>query len=288
LAIAAVDRDDRCVMLTGAAARGHARREGHNVLEPARRRTSVAASIVVARRTSPIWPFAVPVAWPPMGQDDDPYRMYLVVRRGAFDDLETGGVLAGAAAVACLRRFADDPDHAEAIAAWRERPGKVTLRARGGQWDQVLQHESFTYAGDLDGAAVLALAPQRRSERSETLTKLQAMASALAPPPTADVAPAADAAGRMTYIINPSLAMSTGKTMAQVAHAATMSVATGRVEPWVRAGCPGRVVVPAKQALFDALCTTDAPTLSAKVEDAGLTEVAPGTITVLAIPPAPA
>jgi peptidyl-tRNA hydrolase len=214
-------------------------------------------------------------------EDDDPYRMYLVVRRGAFEDLETGGVLAGAAAVACLRRFEDDPEHAEAIAAWRERPGKVTLRARGGQWDQVLRHESFTYAGDLDGAAVLAIAPQRRSERSENLTKLQALASALTPPPSVEQAPRAD--DRMTYIINPALDMSTGKTMAQIAHAATMSAATGRVEQWVQDGCPGRVVVPATTALFDAIRTT--ATLSAKVEDAGLTEVAPGTITVLAIPP---
>jgi peptidyl-tRNA hydrolase len=221
-------------------------------------------------------------------EDDDPYRMYLVVRRGAFDELETGGVLAGAAAVACLRRFEDDPDHSEAVAAWRERPGKVTLRARGGQWDQVLQHESFTYAGDLDGAAVLALAPQRRSARSETLVKLQAMASALTPPPTVDAPPASATDGRITYVVNPSLAMSTGKTMAQIAHAATLSAATGDLEAWVGDGCPGRVVVPTAQALFDALCTTGAPALSAKVEDAGLTEVPPGTITVLAIAPAAA
>jgi|1186.fasta_scaffold161259_1 peptidyl-tRNA hydrolase len=217
---------------------------------------------------------------------DDPYRMYLVVRRGAFDDLETGGVLAGAAAVACIRRFEQDPERCEALAAWRERPGKVTLRARGGQWTDVLEHEDFTYAGDLDGAAVLALPPRRRSERSETLTKLQALSSELEPPPTTDLPPEPDPDGRMTYIINPSLEMSTGKTMAQVAHAATMSAATGALEHWVALGCPGRVVVPATQHLFDALCTTGAVRLSAKVEDAGLTEVPPGTITVLALPPA--
>lgn len=217
---------------------------------------------------------------------DDPYRMFLVVRRAAFDDLETGGVLAGAAAVACLRRFGEDPDYAEAIAAWRRRPGKVTLRARGGQWDHVLQQELFTYAGDLDGAAVLALPPRRRSERSETLTKLQAMASELTPVPTIDTAPAPDPAGRITYIINPALEMSAGKAMAQIAHAATMSAATGTVEDWVAAGCPGRVFTPATPGLFDALCASGGA-LSAKVEDAGLTEVPPGTITVLAIPPAP-
>src|SRR3954467_7395474 len=92
---------------------------------------------------------------------DDPYRMYLVVRRGAFDDLETRGVLAGAAAVACIRRFEQDPERCEALAAWRERPGKVTLRARGGQWTDVLEHEDFTYARDLDGAAAPPPRPRR-------------------------------------------------------------------------------------------------------------------------------
>jgi peptidyl-tRNA hydrolase len=215
---------------------------------------------------------------------DDPFRMYLVVRRGAFEELETGCVLAGAAAVACLRRFGAEPEWAEAIAAWKERPGKVTLRARGGQWTQVLQEEDFSYAGDLDGASVLALPPRRRSARSETLTKLQAMASELEPLETvAD--PPADDAGRMTYVVNPAIEMSTGKTMAQVAHAATMAAATNRYEPWVEAGCPGRVVVPKTKALFDALCARD--DLAGKVEDAGLTEVPPGTITVLGIVPAP-
>lgn len=211
---------------------------------------------------------------------DDPYRMYLVVRRGAFEDLATGCVLAGAAAVACLRRFAEDEAWRDAIAAWKERPGKVTLRARGGQWDAVLREEDFTYAGDLDGAAVLALPPRRRSARSETLTKLQAMASELEPVEVVDDVPATRD-GQLLYVINPSIEMSTGKTMAQVAHAATGAAATGRVEPWVEAGCPARVVVPAKQAEFARLCGSDR--LVAKVEDAGLTEVPPGTITVLAI-----
>jgi peptidyl-tRNA hydrolase len=216
---------------------------------------------------------------------DDPYRMYLVVRRGAFEDLETGGVLAGAAAVACVRRFGADPDYAEAVSAWKERPGKVTLRARGGQWDEVLRTENFTSAGDLEGASVLALPPMRRSERSELIArKLQAFASELTPAPAVEAPPEPDPEGRITYIINPSLTMSTGKTIAQIAHAATMSAASGTVERWVREGCRGRVVVPKTQRLFDALCTADGA-LVAKVEDAGLTEVAPGTITVLAISP---
>ena len=91
---------------------------------------------------------------------DDPLRMYLVIRRGAFEDLARAGELTGAAAVRCVREFAED----EALALWRPRPGKVVLRARGGQWDDVLA-EPHALAGDPDAEAVVALPPRRRSER---------------------------------------------------------------------------------------------------------------------------
>jgi len=69
----------------------------------------------------------------------DPLRMYLVLRRGAIAGLARAGELAGAAAVDCVRAFAADPAFADAVAAWRPRPGKVCLRARtAGQWRQVL------------------------------------------------------------------------------------------------------------------------------------------------------
>jgi hypothetical protein len=124
----------------------------------------------------------------------DPYRLYLVVRRGAFTDLSTGGELAGAATVACVRAFAV-PDE------WRARPGKVTLRARtGGQWEQVLELP-HACAGD----AVAALPPMRRSERPALLTKLQAMSTELEPPPVS-----APRDHRLTYVLNPGISMSSG------------------------------------------------------------------------------
>jgi hypothetical protein len=203
---------------------------------------------------------------------DDPLRMYLVVLRGAVGELARAGELAGAAAVACVRAFADDP----AMAEWRPRPGKVCLRARTeSQWRQVLE-EPHTAAGD----AVAALPPRRRSERGPLLERLQAMSTELEPPPAA----APPRPGAATYLLNPALTMSSGKTIAQIAHAAVM--AADGLDDWARAGCPAQVLAP-DAATFAAACARE--DLAAKVVDAGLTEVAPGTVTVLALaPPAPA
>ena len=67
---------------------------------------------------------------------DDPLRMYIVVRRGAFESVDEGGRLAGLAAVRVVRAYADDPN----LQAWLPRPGKVCLRARSpSQWERVLE-----------------------------------------------------------------------------------------------------------------------------------------------------
>ncbi len=201
---------------------------------------------------------------------DDPLRMYIVVRRGAVGDLARAGELAGAAAVACVR----EPAFAEAVAAWRPRPGKVCLRARNAsQWEQVLE-EPHAGAGD----AVAALPPRRRSERGPLLERLQAMSTELAPPP----ADAPRVAGAVSYLLNPEAPMSSGKTLAQIAHAAVMAADTGRLEDWVAAGCPAQVLAPSPAAFRAAAARAE---LVACVADAGLTEVAPGTVTVVALPP---
>jgi peptidyl-tRNA hydrolase len=195
--------------------------------------------------------------------------MYLVVRRGAVTDLARAGELAGAAAVACVR----EPAFADAVAVWRPRPGKVCLRARSeSQWQGVLG-EPHTLAGD----TVAALPPRRRSERGRLLEKLQAMSTDLGS--AAATAPARP--GALTYLVNPDAPMSSGKTLAQIAHAAVMAADSGRFEDWVEAGCPARVLAPSARDFAVALARDD---LAACVADAGLTEVAPGTVTVVALP----
>ena len=177
--------------------------------------------------------------------------MYIVIRRGAFETIDEGGRLAGVAAVKVLKTFAGDP----AIDEWLPRPGKVVLRARSpSQWARVLEEP---HAAASDG--VVALPPRRRSERGDALTKIQAMSTELEPPPP-DVPDAA-----LVYAFNPKLEMSSGKTLAQIAHAAVMADALGYDVS------RARVIAPPTFAL---------PGCVAEVRDAGLTEVAPGTITV--------
>lgn len=180
--------------------------------------------------------------------------MYIVVRRGAFDSIDEGGRLAGIAAVNVLDQFAGDPD----LEAWRPRPGKVVLRARSpSQWEQALE-EPHAKADD----AVIALPPRRRSARSTILTKLQAMSTELEPPPP-------DAPGApLLYALNPDITMSSGKTLAQLAHAAVMAADLGLD------------VTTAK-----VIAKPNGAPCVAEVQDTGLTEIPPGTITVKVLVP---
>src|SRR3954465_6649667 len=101
--------------------------------------------------------------------------MYLVLRRGALGSLARAGGRGGAAAVACVRAFADDPRLEE----WRPRPRKVCLRARNpAQWREVLA-EPHALAGDAEGESVAAFTPRRVSERGPLFARLQAMSGAL-------------------------------------------------------------------------------------------------------------
>src|SRR3954451_114767 len=173
--------------------------------------------------------------------------MYIVVRRGAFETIDAGGRMAGLAAARVLDEFEVAPE-------WLQRPGKVVLRARApSQWERVLEEPHVS-----GGEGVVALPPRRRSERSETLTKIQAMSTPLLAPPAWAAAP-------VLYALNPAVRMSSGKTLAQIAHAAVMASKLGL--DISRA----RVIRPPD---FDSLHCV------AEVRDAGLTEVPPGTVTV--------
>ncbi len=198
---------------------------------------------------------------------DDPYVLYLVVPRS--ESLPLPAALAGAAraAIACRDRFAADERWAEDFAAWRARSfRKVTLKARPGQWRRLVD--------ELDCAVVdrvAALPPRRRSRRERLLAQMQAHTEPAEPLPQALDAPP----GAAVFVLRAGHGMSAGKAMAQVAHAALMLPDD---PAWRAAGHPCAFAEIAPGAWAPLRARPGAVV----VRDAGFTEVAPGTETVVA------
>jgi len=197
--------------------------------------------------------------------------MYYVVRSGVPFSLERAMAAAGAAAVECVERFGADE-------RWRERPRKVALRADEAEFAQVQQEEECA----VEQEVLLCLPPRRRSARSALLEALQPFTDAPRPKePEQD-----ERSPTMAYVIRPGVMRTAGKAMAQAGHAALMCVEElgeahqDRFEAWRAAGRAGELLTEGWERYRD---DPEAVTVS----DAGHTQVAPGTETVIALVPSP-
>jgi peptidyl-tRNA hydrolase len=200
---------------------------------------------------------------------DDPYAMYLVVRKDRALGFGRGMVLAGAATVGCLERYG-------ASVEWVERPRKVALRADADAFARVRDECPAECVDDV----VVAVAPLRKSERPPVLVDLRPFTDARQPsePPAPPEGPA------VVYVIRPGVVKTLGKAMAQAGHAAQLvaeSMGSDLAVAWREAGRPGEV----RAAGDEAWGPLKACRGAVAVADAGLTQVAPGTETVLALPP---
>ena len=200
--------------------------------------------------------------------DDDPYAMYYVVRKDARLTWGQSMATAGAAAVACRRRFRDDERFRPAFDAWDERPRKIALRASAEEIDEVARELPCAVEGD----DLLCLPPMRKSERPQILVDMRPFTDA----PRPKEEPAEPERPALAYVIRPGVIKTMGKAMAQAGHAATAA--------WVELGLePSPAVVRAAgdegwQRLRGAPDTI-------VVADGGHTQVAPGTETVIALAP---
>lgn len=215
---------------------------------------------------------------------DDPWVMYLVVRRerlGPYD----ATLLAGAvASVDCVARWRGAPAWRDAFDAWLARSfRKVCLRANEKDWAKLCayDHGVGRVAGE---PAVLALPPRTKSQRDKLLVHLQAFATGDFPPR----APSPADGFAMRFARNGALAMSAGKAVAQISHAALHACAAFAASDadafarWRALGMPCDL----RRADGDAWEALKRAERVAVVRDAGLTEVAPGSETFLAMPPA--
>jgi len=192
---------------------------------------------------------------------DDPLVMYLVVRRRTSRPFEE---LARAAALAtrrCARRYRDDERWHDGFDDWwRDSFRKVCLRAEPREWEAVrqLDHERV---GD-----VACLPPVRRSARDRVLARMQTLSDeagqlpALHEPLTAG----------LTLVVAGGLGMSAGKTLAQIGHAALLADLDPRLDVDVARADAGEWARLVRRA-------------AAIVRDGGLTELTPGSETVLVL-----
>ena len=173
------------------------------------------------------------------------------------------------------RVTAPDGEWAPLVHAWQDgRIRKVVRRARGAEWRRAGELPGITVTGA--NAEVRVYAPIPLDGWPKDLARLQVSGTDLE-----DAAPPdAPAPGIPVLWLNPDLEMTAGKAMAQVGHAAHLAwMRLGPVErdQWAADGLPLAVRVAAPSD-WKALTSGGLPV----VQDAGFTEVAPGSCTVVA------
>ncbi|MFE0188507.1 peptidyl-tRNA hydrolase [Streptomyces sp. NPDC058989] len=176
-------------------------------------------------------------------------------------------------------RSAGDGEWAEAVRAWQDaRIRKVVRRARGAEWRRAEALPGITVGGDR--AEVRVYPPVPLDGWPKDLARLQVSGTELDDPQP----PKAPAEGLPVLWLNPELEMSAGKEMAQAGHGAQLAwweLSEEERATWRAAGFP-LAVRSAERTHWEALTRSGLPV----VRDAGFTEIAPGSCTVVADHPA--
>ncbi|WP_454195921.1 aminoacyl-tRNA hydrolase [Nocardia sp. Marseille-Q1738] len=221
------------------------------------------------------------------GDPDDPamvQAMQIILHLPKTDPPPRSALLAAAAAAAvalCLdERVGPDGEWEARYLAWkRSRIRKLARRARGAQWRATCAVDGVTV--EIDGAQARALVPGPVGEVDPVIKRLQIGGTDLDhddPGPPAPELP--------VLWINTALGMTLGKAAAQVGHASMLLAGALPVEHalrWAELGfrCAVRDADPQRWASLSAQV---AEGTAVAVRDAGFTEVAPGSMTVIAVP----
>ncbi|MFH8716349.1 peptidyl-tRNA hydrolase [Streptomyces zaomyceticus] len=190
------------------------------------------------------------------------------------------------AARAVLEILTDDRslgegEWAQVMTDWQDaRIRKVVRRARGAEWRRASALPGITVTGA--EAEVRVFPPVPLDGWPKELAKLQVSGTDLDDP--AAPGPVPDGAAVLWF--SPELDMSAGKAMAQAGHGAQLlwwAMTDAGRKTWREAGFPLAVRTAAADA-WPGLTTSGLPV----VRDAGFTEIAPGSCTVVSAFPRPA
>jgi peptidyl-tRNA hydrolase len=173
------------------------------------------------------------------------------------------------------RVTAPDGEWAEAVRAWTDgRIRKVVRRARGAPWRRAEELPGITVT---EGTAEVRVFPPVPVDGwPPELSKLQVSGTELEDPQSPPDPPN----GLPLLYLNPRLPMTAGKAMAQVGHAAQLAwyAADAKIRSEWKGSGFALAVRTASPARWTELLASGLPA----VRDAGFTEVAPGSCTVVA------
>jgi peptidyl-tRNA hydrolase len=176
-------------------------------------------------------------------------------------------------------RSVGEGEWAEVMRDWQDaRIRKVVRRARGAEWRRAEELPGITVTGK--SAQVRVFPPVPLDGWPKDLARLQVSGTDLDDP---EPPVAADVTAPVLWL-NPDLDMSAGKAMAQAGHGAQLAwweLSDEERAAWRDAGFP-LAVRAADPARWGELTTSGLPL----VRDAGFTEIAPGSCTVVADHPA--
>ena len=217
-------------------------------------------------------------------RDEAPqFVLPLVVRiERAAPPARTDALETAARAVLTLladERALGDGEWAEAVRDWQDaRIRKVVRRARGAEWRRAEALPGITVTGK--AAEVRVFPPVPLDGWPKDLARLQVSGTDLD-----DLEPPVEAGPSAPVIwLNPDLGMSAGKAMAQAGHGAQLAwweLSEEERTAWREAGFPLAVRTAAADR-WRGLTASGLPV----VRDAGFTEIAPGSCTVVAEHPA--
>ncbi|WP_260681697.1 aminoacyl-tRNA hydrolase [Gordonia rubripertincta] len=219
------------------------------------------------------------------GDPEDPadvLAMAMVLRIEKSDPPDRTDLLTAAAravALLCLDdRAAGDGPWAKAMDDWcNARIRKIARRARGAQW--AAAQEVWGVTATEGGAEARAFVPGRVGDLDRRVKKLQIGGTEVD-----GELPMEKPDHGVVLWTNPGLDMTVGKLAAQVGHASMLAAKLLTAEETIRwrlDECPLAVREAAPEQWRD-LLDADAAGSAIAVRDAGFTEIAPGSVTVIA------